>query len=167
MSSQEISSSANCNLVFYTQQKLPKFWDASPQGSRSSDIQSLVLDLMKSPLFGRGECLGPRFYQDHGLKQVPFHKSVCDEPVFFWDKDAKKIGEIVPDKIIIRGANYVEGKWVVYYSLFDSPTLYGILYSVFKERVTVHHPQSPPPEQYTLVMGGPNLSTAIKKVLKD
>ena len=161
----QASSLVKCNFVFYEQGQFPQGWDASPEGERSNDIQSLVSALMKSPLFGIGTYLGPRYYKDEGLRQVPFLTQVRNEPVFFWDKDTKKEGITEPDKIVIRGAQFVEGKWVVYYSMSDCPTpLYGILYEIFQQRVKIHPPQSIPLKRYDIVIGGPGLPSAVEKI---
>lgn len=177
-------SSSSYTLIFYKQGQFPQSWDALPEGSTCSDIDSLVLNLTNSPLFGTGKYLGPRFYDEGGLTQVPFHTRVfeqSDEPVYFWDFYKKKfgLGDLVrteserkelegmePDKIIVRGAQLVEGRWVVYYSMSDSPTpLYGILHSVFKERVKIHPPQPNFVNMYGKVMGGPGLPRYVQKVV--
>lgn len=147
-------------LVFYEQGQFPQNWEASPVGRRSDDIQSLKSALLKSPLFGTGPYLGPRSYRDGGLQQVGFHKEVRGESVFFWHKDAKKEGVVEPDNIIIRGTQFVVGKWVVYYSMPDCPTpLYGILYDLFQQRVMIHPPEPTSLKRYSLVIGGPRLAS--------
>lgn len=162
------SSSGKLSFVFYEQGQFPHCWDASPEGKRSDDIESLISALMKSPLFGTGSYLGPRYYKEGGLRQVSFLTQVRNEPLFFWDKDTKQEGVTEPDKIIIRGAQFYEGKWVVYYSLSDCSTpLYGILYQTFQERVKIHPPKSNSLKRYDLVIGGPGLPSAVEKIFSS
>ena len=162
-----MSSSLQCNFVFYEKGQFPQVWTGSPQGNISSDIRLLVDALLKSPLFGTGSCLGPRYYADNGLRQVNFLKSVRDEPVFFWDKNTKREGVTELDKIVIRGVQFVEGEWVVYYSMLDSPDrLYGILYRTFQDYAKIHFPETPFPKKYDMVIAGPNLSSSVQTIME-
>lgn len=161
----QTSSTLPCNFVFYEQGQFPQNWNAFPEGERSRDIQSLVLALLESPLFGTGVYLGPRSYKDGGLRQVSFLQQVRSEPVFFWDKQTKLPEVTGPDKIIIRGTQFVEGKWVVYYSMADCPTpLYGILYEIFQQRVNIHPPLPTSLDHYNIVVGGPEMCAVVEKL---
>ena len=109
--------SFKCNLIFYEKGQFPQIWDASSGGERSDNIQSLVSALLKNPLFGTGSYLGPRDYKKGAEYVVSFLTHVRDEPLFFLNKQLRKERPTETDKVIIRGAQFVDGQWVVYYSL--------------------------------------------------
>ncbi len=150
-----ISPQPSCNLVFYGEGQFPVHWDGSPKGYSYDKIDSLIKDLLVSPLFGSGSYLGPDSYQEGGKIQWAHHKEVDYEPVFFFDDAAKKDDVTETDKIIIRGTQFVEGRSVVYYSVSDCPKpLYGIPYELFQERVTIHSPIYSMKRYNILVAGG-------------
>ncbi len=158
-----ISPQSSFNLVFYGEGLFPVHWDGSPEAYSYDKIDSLIKDLLVSPLFGSGSYLGPDSYQEGGKIQWAHHKEVDYEPVFFFDDAAKKDDVTENDKIIIRGTQLVEGRWVVYYSVSDCPKpLYGIPYELFQERVRIHSPIHSM-KRYNILVAGQGTSTVAKE----
>jgi hypothetical protein len=164
-----INDSSAVDLVFYRDGEFPPEWDGSADDMPCPDIESFKKTLMISPIFGKGSYLGPRYYEEHALRTFSLLQAVEGEPVFFWDKDAKKEDVTGLDEIIIRGTQLVHGRWVVYYSIpHDHPhRLYGMLYGTFQHYARIHTADTDLSGRYAIVIGGPDLSAIVSNIFSS